>query len=78
MGFGTSVDVIFRFVFILIVPYCIQAPLRLGPRFGYVMAVFAGLSIIFVVFMLPETKGRALEEMDELFAVSVEPNTLIL
>jgi hypothetical protein len=71
MGFGTTVDVIFRLVFIFIVPFLIGDPLNMGARFGYAMAVIAGFSIVFVYFMVPETMGRALEEMDELFAVRI-------
>jgi hypothetical protein len=72
MGFGTTVDVIFRLVFIMIVPYVMNSNpgLGMGPRFGFVMAFFAGISIFFVYFLMPETMGRQLEEMDELFAVS--------
>jgi hypothetical protein len=71
MGFGTTIDVIFRFVFTFCVPFLIKEPLNMGARFGFVMAVIAGFSIAFVYFMVPETMGRALEEMDELFAVSL-------
>lgn len=72
MGFGTTVDVVFRLVFIMIVPYVMNSNpgLGMGPRFGFVMAVFAGVSIVFVYLLMPETMGKQLEEMDELFAVS--------
>ena len=71
MGFGTTIDVIFRFGFTFAVPYLLNANpgLGLGARFGFVMAVIAAISIVFVYLMVPETMGRALEEMDELFAV---------
>jgi hypothetical protein len=73
MGFGTSVDVLFRIVFISVIPFLISAPANLGARFGYVMAVFSLAALIFAIFMVPETKGRALEEMDELFAMKIWP-----
>ena len=54
MGFGTAADVIFRFVFILIVPYFLNDPLYMGARFAFVMAVLAAISVVFVVLCVPE------------------------
>lgn len=71
MGFGTSIDVIYRFVFILVIPYLLQEPLNMGARFAYVMGFFAACGWIFAVFFVPETKGRSLEEMDELFDMNL-------
>jgi len=73
MGMGTTADVIFRFVFILIVPYFLNDPLYMGARFAFVMAFIALCSFVFVVLCVPETKGKALEEMDELFAMKLWP-----
>lgn len=58
MGFGTSIDVIYRFVFILVIPYLLQEPLNMGARFAYVMGFFAACGWIFAVFFVPETKGK--------------------
>lgn len=71
MSFCTCVDIIIRFVFILIVPYLISEPLWLGARLGFVMGFIALCGTVFVVFQVPETKGKSLEEMDELYAVRV-------
>jgi len=70
MSFCTCVDIIIRFIFILIVPYLIRTPgLNLGARLGFVMGFIALCGTVFVIFQVPETKGKSLEEMDELFAV---------
>jgi Na+/melibiose symporter-like transporter len=58
MGFGTAADVIFRFVFILIVPYFLNDPLYMGARFAFVMAVLAAISVVFVVLCVPEVSPR--------------------
>ena len=70
MGFGTTVDVIYRIVFTAVVPFFLNDPLYMGARFAFVMGGFAIASWFFAVLMVPETMGRSLEEMDELFAVS--------
>ena len=59
MGFGTSVDVLFRFAFILAVPYFLNDPLYMGARFAFVMAVLAATSLVFVILCVPETKGES-------------------
>jgi len=59
MSFCTCVDILIRFVFILIVPYLIRTPgLNLGARLGFVMGVIAMCGTIFVFFVVPETKGE--------------------
>jgi hypothetical protein len=70
MSFCTCVDILIRFVFIFVVPYLITEPLNLGARFGFVMGFIALCGTIFIIFQVPETKGRALEEMNELYDVS--------
>lgn len=54
MGLGTSVDVVFRFVFVLIVPYFLNDPLYMGARFAFVMAVLAATALVFVILCVPE------------------------
>lgn len=58
------VDWINNFIIGLITPPMIQ-----GTGFGtYVFfAVFCFLSFIWVFFLVPETNGRSLEQMDEVF-----------
>lgn len=70
MSFCTCVDILIRFVFIFVVPYLVTAPLNMGARFGFVMGFIALCGTIFIFFQVPETMGRSLEEMDELYAVS--------
>jgi hypothetical protein len=57
MGFGTSIDVIYRLVFIMVIPYLLQEPLNMGARFAYVMGFFSACGLIFAIFFVPETKG---------------------
>jgi len=73
MGFGTTVDVIYRIVFTAVVPFFLNDPLYMGARFAFVMGGFALASWFFAVLMVPETSGRGLEEMDELFAMNMWP-----
>ncbi|KAF5026819.1 hypothetical protein F66182_1103 [Fusarium sp. NRRL 66182] len=67
---GTSWNVIWAFVTNYIIPYMLS-----GLHFG-VGWVFGGISafaFVFTFFFLPETKGRALEEIDAIFATSFNP-----
>jgi hypothetical protein len=59
MGFGTACDVLFRFVFILIVPYFLTDPIYMGPRFAFVMAFIAATALVFVVLCVPEVSFAA-------------------
>lgn len=38
-----------------------------GAKYGYIWAGSNALTVIFFFFVMPETKGRSLEELDELF-----------
>ncbi|OAA57395.1 General substrate transporter [Niveomyces insectorum RCEF 264] len=48
-------------------PFVQEEPGNLGSRVGMVYASVSILSIFFVYFLVPEMKGRSLEELDEMF-----------
>ena len=64
MAICTATHWLFNFVIARSVPYMIS-----NIKFGtyFVFASFITVSIPFVWFMVPETKGLKLEEMDEIF-----------
>lgn len=53
-----------------------QALTRIGFRYFYVFFVMNIIAFISYWFFFPETKGRSLEQMDELFGDRVVPHTL--
>lgn len=53
-------------------PYFINpAALGWGPKYGYIWVPSALIAAVFVFWFLPETKGRSLEEIDEMFEAHV-------
>jgi SP family sugar:H+ symporter-like MFS transporter len=49
-------------------PYLLNPPYAaLGPRVGYIYGSTCILVVVWAYFFVPETKGRSLEELDELF-----------
>lgn len=53
-------------------PYFINpAALNWGPRYGFIWFPSCLIGAVWVFFFLPETKGRTLEEIDELFEAKV-------
>ncbi|KAJ5579517.1 uncharacterized protein N7459_005502 [Penicillium hispanicum] len=52
-------------------PYVQDSPGNLGSRVGLVYGSISILSMFFVYFLVPETSGRSLEELDELFEARV-------
>lgn len=48
-------------------PYVQGEPGNLGARVGLIYASMSFLSMAFVYFVVPEMKGRSLEELDEMF-----------
>jgi MFS transporter, SP family, sugar:H+ symporter len=66
LGFCVSVIVTF------VSPYLQDAGYgNLGGRVGFVYGGFSVVAAIWCFFFLPETRGRSLEELDELFAAKV-------
>ena len=53
-------------------PYFINpASLNWGPQYGFIWAPSCAIAATWVFFFLPETKGRTLEEIDEMFGAKV-------
>lgn len=72
MGLGVVVDVISAFLVTFFTPYLQNGPhVQLGAKVGYVFMGLAAASFFFFIFFTPELKGRALEEVDELYEVSL-------
>ena len=71
MALGTAVDVIAAFLVTFTYPYIANPQgANLGVKTGWIFCSIAICSFIFAVLMVPELKGRSLEETDELFEVS--------
>lgn len=60
-GFSTSILVTY------INPFVQNEPGNLGSRVGMIYGSISILAIVFVFFVVPEMKGRSLEELDDLF-----------
>ena len=68
MGLATAVSFTFGWLTAFTTPYFINpAELNWGPKYGYVWFVAGAIVTAFVWFMLPEVRGRTLEEIDEMF-----------
>ncbi|GFZ46602.1 hypothetical protein JCM24511_03822 [Saitozyma sp. JCM 24511] len=64
MAIATFVDVIAAFGVTYSSPYMLAA---LGSRVAFVFTGISVFALIFSIFFVPETKGRSLEELDEMF-----------
>ncbi|RXK37325.1 hypothetical protein M231_05391 [Tremella mesenterica] len=68
MAWSTWWQVIAAFTVSYVSPYLLASPgLDLGAKVGYIFFVISSLGFLFIVFCVPELKGRSLEEIDELF-----------
>ncbi|EFQ99026.1 hypothetical protein MGYG_02038 [Nannizzia gypsea CBS 118893] len=66
---ANAVNLIMQLVITLVIPYLIDDRYAgLGTKIGYLFAPLSILSLIFAYFYVPETTGKALEELDALFA----------
>lgn len=69
---AVSVSVITTFIVSFTLPYLLNAPYAaLGAKVGFIYGSFAMVAVIVAYFMIPEMKGRTLEEIDQLFASGV-------
>ncbi|OAA76215.1 General substrate transporter [Akanthomyces lecanii RCEF 1005] len=67
---GTSWNVLWGFATNYSIPYIIA---KINFQVGWVFGSIALLALIFTIFVLPETKGASLEEMDAIFEVAFNP-----
>jgi len=68
MAFSSIINVICAFVVSFTLPYLLNPPFaNLQARVGYIYGSIAAVAMFYAIFFVPETKGRSLEELDELF-----------
>ncbi|KAK4041877.1 sugar porter family MFS transporter [Parachaetomium inaequale] len=68
MGLASGVSFVFGWICAFTTPYFInKTSLNWGPKYGYIWFVSGLIVSAFVYFMLPEVRGRTLEEIDEMF-----------
>ncbi|THU82598.1 general substrate transporter [Dendrothele bispora CBS 962.96] len=68
MAFSSMVNVVAAFAVSFTLPYLLNPPYaNLQARVGYIYGSIAAVAMIYSIFFVPETKGRSLEELDELF-----------
>jgi hypothetical protein len=67
-GLAAAAGFLFAWLTTFTAPYFINPEsLNWGPRYGYIWAPSCVLAALWVFFFLPETKGRTLEEINEMF-----------
>ncbi len=67
-GLAAAVGFFFAWLTTFTAPYFINPEsLNWGPRYGYIWFPSCVIAALWVFFFLPETKGRTLEEIDEMF-----------
>lgn len=64
MAFTTAVSIVAAFVVAFSVPYILD---KIAANVGWVFGAMATCAVVYTYFCVPETKGRSLEELDELF-----------
>ncbi|EXJ72929.1 uncharacterized protein A1O5_04078 [Cladophialophora psammophila CBS 110553] len=68
MGLAAATSFAFAWLCAFTTPYFINpTALNWGPKYGYIWFGSGIIVCIFVYFMLPEVRGRTLEEIDEMF-----------
>ncbi|KAJ5624770.1 hypothetical protein N7510_001079 [Penicillium lagena] len=69
---AVSISVLTTFVVSFTLPYLLDAPYAdLGPKVGFIYGSITIVSSVVAYFMVPEMKGRSLEEVDRLFEARV-------
>ncbi|WVQ65533.1 hypothetical protein V865_003192 [Kwoniella europaea PYCC6329] len=64
MMIGAFHDVLWSFLTAFFTPYIMKS---IHADIGYLFAGIAGIGLLYAIFLLPELRGRSLEEVDELF-----------
>ncbi|KAI6254478.1 hypothetical protein MCOR27_010748 [Pyricularia oryzae] len=73
-GLAAAVGFFFAWLTTFTAPYFINPDsLNWGPQYGYIWFPSAVVGAVWVWFFLPETKGRTLEEIDEMFEAKLAP-----
>ena len=67
---GTSLNVVWAFVTNFVIPYMLAA---LTFKVGWIFGAISLCAVAYTFFYLPETKGRALEEIDAIFERPYNP-----
>ncbi|KAG8625853.1 hypothetical protein KVT40_006254 [Elsinoe batatas] len=71
-GLGASVGFFGAWLATFTAPYFINpAALNWGPKYGYIWAPSCIIAAVFTWWFIPETKGRTLEEITEMFEAKV-------
>ncbi|KAK0612466.1 general substrate transporter [Bombardia bombarda] len=66
-GMAAAVGFFFAWITTFTAPYFINpSSLNWGPKYGYIWFPSCVVALLWVFFFLPETKGRTLEEIDEM------------
>jgi hypothetical protein len=72
VGLSSGINFIFGWLVSFCTPYFINpTELNWGPKYGYIWGSSNLAIIVFVFFVVPETKGRSLEQLDEQFMKKV-------
>ncbi|KAI1847736.1 hypothetical protein JX266_006231 [Neoarthrinium moseri] len=71
VGISTALSFTVVLLVSFINPFVQSEPGNLQQRVGFVYGSFSILAIIFVYFLVPEMRGRSLEELDELFQAGI-------
>lgn len=69
---ATSISVITTFVVSFTLPYLLGPPYAaLGARVGFIYGSTSAISVVVAWLLIPEMKGRSLEEVDEMFEKNI-------
>jgi len=68
VGIANGLNFVFGWLCAFCTPYFINpTSLNWGPKYGYIWGASNVILALFCFFFVPETKGRSLEQLDELF-----------
>lgn len=68
MALSAAFNVVAAWLVSFTLPYLLNKPYAgLGPRVGYIYGSLCVFCALYALLFVPETKGRSLEELDELF-----------